>query len=85
MKNIIGAIALVLAFMPAAYAADETVGDKAHEVKQDAVKAKRATGKEVRKAGRTVKNTIVTHCADGRRTIKGAHGCVGHGGVRDTK
>ncbi|ROZ68567.1 hypothetical protein [Ramlibacter sp. WS9] len=91
MKKIIGTIALLLAFMPLAQAA-ETVGDKAQEVKQDAVQAKRETGKEVRKAGRQVKATgrkvrqaVITRCADGRHTVKGKAGCVGHGGVSDPK
>ena len=91
MKKLITTIALVLAFMPFANA-QETVGDKAREAKADAVQAKRATGKEVRKAGRQVKATgrkvrqaVITRCADGRHTVKGASGCVGHGGVQDPK
>jgi hypothetical protein len=91
MRQILGALALVLAFMPAAYA-QETVGDKAREAKNDAVQAKRDAGKEVRKAGRQVKATgrkarqaVITRCADGRHTIKGAAGCRGHGGVQDPK
>jgi hypothetical protein len=91
MKKIIGAIALVLAFMPLAHA-EETVGDKAREAKQDAVQAKRTAGKEVRHAGRKVKATgrkarqaVITRCADGRHTVKGKSGCVGHGGVSDPK
>ena len=91
MKKIIGMIALALAFMPLVYA-EETVGDKAREVKDDAVQAKRATGREIRKAGRAVKATgrkarqaVITRCADGRHTVKGKSGCVGHGGVSDPK
>src|SRR5688572_32449610 len=53
MSKIIGALALVLAFTPLAYA--ETVGDKARELKSDAVQAKRQAGAEIRSAGRTVK------------------------------
>jgi hypothetical protein len=91
MKKIIGTIALLLAFMPLAYAA-ETAGDKAQDVKTDAVKAKRTAGKEIRHAGRQIKATgrkarqaVITRCADGRHTIKGASGCKGHGGVSDPK
>jgi hypothetical protein len=92
MRTAIAAIALVLAFMPVAQAAEETVGDKAREVKEEAVEAKRAAGKEVRQAGREVKKTgrkvrqaVITRCADGRHTARGASGCAGHGGVQDPK
>jgi len=91
MKQIIGAIALVLAFIPVGHA-EETIGDKAQEAKTDAVQAKRKAGKEIRHAGREVKATgrkarqaVITRCADGRHTAKGASGCVGHGGVSDKK
>jgi hypothetical protein len=91
MKKIIATLALVFAFMPLAQA-EETVGDKAREVKEDAVQAKRKTGAEVRKTGRQVKKTgrkvrqaVITRCADGRHTVKGKAGCVGHGGVSDPK
>jgi hypothetical protein len=91
MKNIIGTIALILAFIPLAHP-QESVGDKAREAKAGAVKAKRAAGKEIRRAGREVKaagrkarQAVITRCADGRHTVKGASGCVGHGGVRDPK
>jgi len=91
MGKIIGTIALVLAFMPLAHA-QETIGDKAREAKTDAVQAKRKAGREIRHAGREVKATgrkarqaVITRCADGRHTAKGASGCVGHGGVRDPK
>ncbi|MDB5911576.1 MAG: hypothetical protein JWP22_251 [Ramlibacter sp.] len=89
MKSIIAACALVLAFMPLVHA-QETAGDKAREAKADAVQAKRTAGKEVRHAGRTVKATgrkarqaVVTRCADGRHTVRGASGCARHGGVRN--
>ena len=92
MRTFIGTIALVLAFVPVARAAEESVGDKAREVKAEAVEAKRAAGKEVRQAGREVKKTgrkvrqaVITRCADGRHTVKGASGCAGHGGVLDPK
>jgi hypothetical protein len=91
MKKAIGTIALILAFMPLA-SAEETVGDKASEAKKDAVKAKRSAGKEIRRTGREVKaegrkvrQAFITRCADGRHTVKGASGCVGHGGVSDPK
>jgi hypothetical protein len=91
MRKIIGTIALLLAFTPFAYA-QQTVGDAAREAKNDAVQAKRKAGAEIRSAGRTVKKkgrkvrqAVITRCADGRRTVRGAAGCVGHGGVRDPK
>ena len=91
MKKFIIAIAMTLALIPLAQA-QETVGDKAREAKTDAVKAKRTAGKEVRQAGRQVKATgrkvrqaVITRCADGRHTVKGKSGCVGHGGVSDPK
>ena len=92
MKTVLSTIALVFAFMPAAQAAEESVGDKAREAKADAVQAKRTAGKEVRqagrkvkKAGRKVRQAVITRCADGRHTVKGAAGCAGHGGVSDPK
>ena len=91
MRTIVGTIAFILALVPLAHA-QETVGDKAREVKQDAVQAKRSAGREIRKTGREIKKTgrkarqaVITRCADGRHTVKGAAGCVGHGGVRDPK
>ena len=91
MRKIIGTIALLVAFMPLALA-EETVGDKAREAKTEAVKAKRTAGKEIRHTGRAVKATgrkarqaVITRCADGRHTVRGASGCAGHGGVRDPK
>jgi hypothetical protein len=91
MKTVIAAIALILAFMPVAHA-EETIGDKAREAKTDAVKAKRTAGREIRHTGRAIKSSgrkvrqaVITRCADGRHTVKGASGCIGHGGVRDPK
>ena len=91
MKKTIGTLALILAFLPAVHA-EETLGDKAREAKTDAVKAKRKTGKAIRETGREVKATgrkvrqaVITRCADGRHTVKGAAGCAGHGGVSDPK
>jgi hypothetical protein len=54
MRKIIGTIALILAFIPLAYA-EESIGDKAHEAKTDAVKAKRTAGKDIRHTGREIK------------------------------
>ena len=96
MRNITGAIVLVLALAPLAYAQEtntrETIGDKASEVKTEAVEAKREAGQEIRQAGREVKaagrearQAVITRCADGRHTVKGASGCVGHGGVEDPR
>ena len=91
MRKTIGTIVLSLALIPFAHA-QSTVGDKVGEVADDAVKAKRAAGAEIRSAGRAVKSTgrkarqaVITRCADGRHTAKGARGCRGHGGVQDPK
>jgi hypothetical protein len=91
MKKVIGTIALVLAFIPAAYA-QESVGDKVREAGSDVVQAKRAAGREIRHAGRETKavgrkgrQAVITRCADGRHTAKGKAGCRGHGGVLDPK
>ena len=91
MKRIIGTIALILAFIPLAHA-EESIGDKAREAKADAVKAKRAAGEDIRDTGRKIKSSgrkarqaVITRCADGRHTVKGASGCAGHGGVSDPK
>lgn len=91
MRKIVGTIALIFAFIPLAHA-HETVGDKAREVKEDAVKAKREAGEDIRSAGRELKaagrqarQAVITRCADGRHTVRGASGCVGHGGVSDPK
>jgi hypothetical protein len=92
MKTILATIALLLSLAPLARAAQETVGDKAHVAKVEAVETKREAGREVRHAGREVKKTarkarqaVITRCADGRHTIRGASGCAGHGGVVDPK
>ena len=89
MKNIIGTIALILAFLPFAHA-EESIGDKARAAKADAVNAKRTAGKNIREGGRKVKasgrkarQAVITRCADGRHTVKGEAGCRGHGGVSD--
>lgn len=92
MRTTIGTIALILALMPVARAAEESIGDKVDEAKVKTVEATREAGKELRQAGREVKKTgreirqaIITRCADGRHTIKGPPGCEGHGGVHDPK
>ena len=91
MREIMGMIALVLTFTSFARA-EESIGDKAREAKADAVEAKREAGKEIRHGGRKVKasgrkarQAVITRCADGRHTVKGASGCAGHGGVLDPK
>jgi hypothetical protein len=91
MKRTISTIALIFAFIPLVHA-QETAGDKAREAKSDAVQAKRTAGENIRGAGRKIKATgrkarqaVITRCADGRHTVKGASGCAGHGGVRDPK
>jgi hypothetical protein len=91
MTKIIGTIALVLTFICLARA-EESIGDKAREAKADAVEAKRAAGRDIRHGGRKIKasgrkarQAVITRCADGRHTVKGASGCAGHGGVRDPK
>ena len=84
MKKLIGTIALIFALVPLVHA-QESVGDKAREVKSDAVQAKRTAGKNIRHTGRKVRQAVITRCADGRHTAKGASGCARHGGVRDPK
>jgi hypothetical protein len=87
MNKLIASVVFVFALIPLAHA-QETIGDKAQEVKVDAVEAKNTVGDNIRQAGRDVKSTakkadraVRTLCADGRHTIKGAAGCEGHGGV----
>jgi ubiquitin len=87
MNKLIASVVFVFALIPLAHA-QETIGDKAQEVKGEAVQAKNTVGDNIRQAGRDVKSTakkadraVRTLCADGRHTIKGAAGCEGHGGV----
>jgi hypothetical protein len=87
MKECIGVFALTFLFIPFGYAQD-SVGDKAQEVKSSAVQTKDAVAEDAREAGQEVKKAthkarraVFTRCADGRHTIKGASGCDGHGGV----
>ena len=91
MRKIVATIALAFAFMPLAHAG-ETVGEEAREAKAEVVQAKRTAGKNIRHAGREIKATgrkarqaVITRCADGRHTVKGASGCAAHGGVLDPK
>ena len=91
MTKLLATLTLVLALIPLAHA-QERVGDKLSEAKDDAVTTKREVGRDLRAAGRDakregrkVRQAVVTRCADGRHTIKGRRGCVGHGGVHDPK
>jgi hypothetical protein len=91
MKQVLATIVLALAFVPLVRAG-ESVGDEAREAKANAVEAKRTAGKEVRQTGRKIKasgrkvrQAVITRCADGRHTVKGASGCAAHGGVLDPK
>ena len=84
MKKIIGTIVLISAFAPLAHA-EETVGDKAVQAKRSAGAEIRHAGREVKAEGRKARQAVITRCADGRHTAKGASGCAGHGGVSDPK
>jgi hypothetical protein len=84
MRRIVGTIALMFVFGPLGYA-EETVGDKAGEATREAGKDIRKAGREMKAAGRKARQAVITRCADGRHTAKGASGCARHGGVRDPK
>jgi hypothetical protein len=84
MRRIVGTIALMFVFGPLAHAG-ETVGDKAGEATRSAGKDIREAGREMKAAGRKARQAVITRCADGRHTAKGASGCARHGGVRDPK
>ena len=84
MKKIIGTIVLISAFVSLAQA-EETVGDKAVQAKRSAGAEIRHAGREVKAGGRKARQAVITRCADGRHTAKGASGCAGHGGVSDPK
>ena len=84
MKKIIGIVALVFALIPLARA-EETVGDKAVQTKREAGAEIRHAGREVKATGREARQAVITRCADGRHTVKGASGCAHHGGVNDPK
>ena len=87
MNKLVGAIALILAFIPFAYA-DDNPGDKTRETRTDTAQSPstvgdgvRQVGREIKAGGRKVRRAVVTRCADGRHTVKGRAGCAGHGGV----
>jgi hypothetical protein len=84
MKRAIGTFVLISAFIPLAHA-EETVGDKAVQAKREAGAEIRHAGREVKATGREARQAVITRCADGRHTVKGASGCAGHGGVNDPK
>ena len=87
MKRTIAALTLgivSIAFFPIAHAA-ESVGDKAVEAKRSAGAGIRKAGRAAKATGRKVRQAVITRCADGRHTVKGKSGCVGHGGVNDPK
>jgi hypothetical protein len=84
MRRIVGTIALTFVFGPLGHA-EETIGDKAAEAARAAGKDIREAGREMKAAGRKARQAVVTRCADGRHTVKGASGCARHGGVRDPK
>ena len=86
MRTAIGILALLLVCsLPVRAAEGETVGDSAVKAKREAGKEVRKTGREVKAAGRKARQAVITRCADGRHTVRGASGCVGHGGVKDPK
>ena len=87
MNKLVGAIALMCAFIPFSQA-DENPGDKTQETKTDAAQSQSTIGdgvrqvdSEVKAAGRKVRRAVVTRCADGRHTVKGRAECASHGGV----
>ena len=87
MNKLVGAIALMCAFIPFSHA-DENPRNKTQETRTDAAQSQstigdgvRQVGHEVKTAGRKVRRAVVTRCADGRHTVKGRAGCAGHRGV----
>ena len=87
MKKLVGAIAVICAFIPFSYA-DENPGDKTQETRTDATQSQstvgdgvRQVGSEVKTVGRKVRRAVVTRCADGTHTVKGRAECASHGGV----
>ena len=87
MNKLLGAMALICAFIPLLHA-NENNGDKTRETKTDATQSQstigdsvRQVGSEIKSAGRKVRRAVVTRCADGRHTVKGRAGCTSHGGV----
>jgi hypothetical protein len=84
MRRIAGTITLMFVFATLGHA-EETIGDKAAEAGRAAGKDIREAGREMKAAGRKARQAVITRCADGRHTAKGASGCARHGGVRDPK
>ena len=84
MKKFIATSLLALAFLPPAHAA-ESIADEAVKAKREAGSEIRHAGREVKSTGRKARQAVITRCADGRHTARGASGCVGHGGVLDPK
>jgi len=87
MNKLVGAIALICAFIPFSYA-DENPGDKTQATRTDAAQSQstvgdgvRQVGREAKTVGRKVRRAVVTRCADGRHTVKGRAECASHGGV----
>jgi len=87
MNKLVGAVALMCAFIPFSQA-DESLGDKTQETKTDVVGSQstigdgvRQVGREAKAAGRKVRRAVVTRCADGRHTVRGRAECASHGGV----
>ena len=87
MNKLVGAIALICAFIPFSHA-NENPGDKTQETKTDAAQSQstigdgvRQVGREIKTAGHKVRRAVVTRCADGRHTVKGKAACATHGGV----
>ena len=87
MNKLVGAIALICAFISFAHAG-ENPGDKTQVTSTDSAQSQstvgdgvRKVGSELKTAGRKVRRAVVTRCADGRHTVKGRAGCASHGGV----
>jgi len=87
MNKLVGAIALICAFIPFSQA-DENTGDKTQETKTEAAQSPSTIGdgarqvvSEIKTASRKVRRAVVTLCADGRHTVKGTAECASHGGV----
>ena len=68
MKKLLGMATLTLAFILPAHA--QTVGDAVREGTQ-----------EVKKGAKEAHDVVWTRCANGRKTVKGKHGCDHDGGV----
>jgi len=86
MNKLIGAIALLCAFIPLSHA-QESAGGKPQGTTTSGQSpstvggAVRRVGHDVKTAGRKVRRAVVTRCADGRHTVRGRAACASHGGV----